>query len=48
MKVGDLVKVRGRGLHIIAACYNSYVIVTGFPENQVFRYEELEVVNEVR
>jgi len=48
MKVGDLVRVNGRGLHIITECHDSYVIVTGFPENQVFRYEEIEVINESR
>ena len=48
MKVGDLVRVNGRDLHIITEYHDSYVVVTGFPENQVFRHEEIEVVHESR
>jgi hypothetical protein len=48
MKVNDLVRVNGRGLHIITEWSGWFVIVTGFPENQVFRHEEIEVINEGR
>lgn len=55
MKVGDLVKFTthpgflgpGRTFLITAVLGGSLIVLCSFPENQVFRKEQLEVVSEV-
>jgi len=48
VKVGDLVRVEGLGLHIITGAWGLHVSLSGFAENQVFLKTDCEVINEAR
>ena len=48
MKVGDLVRVYGRKVDIITWVIGRYAKLSSFPDNQVFDFKDLEIVNENR
>ena len=43
LKVGDLVKHRNK-YHIVTQTYGTMVSLSGYPKNQVFRKEQIEVI----
>ena len=44
--VGDLVRIKGHGIHLITVQHGSRLFsVAGRPKNQVFRDDEIEVIN---